>query len=301
MKPTNKAPWALIALLALALGLDAHVARAQPGPVVVNRLADDLWEVPGVNDAANVTVLVTDEGLVVVDARYDNQFDDLMKTIRERISTKPVKYLINTHSHADHTGANARFLKGGATIISSVVTRDNIVGHTQSNAPADVAPPSLVFSGEMRLFVGGREIRLTSYGPAHTGSDVTVLFPRERVICTGDLGYAPDPTEVGGPHPLIDYAGGGNIKGWIARLDTITAVPGYDTVVPGHEALATRADLMTYRNVLEHVREDVTAYLRDGTKTEADLRAHLVKDLHWPDPGNAIARGTHGLYMDLKP
>jgi glyoxylase-like metal-dependent hydrolase (beta-lactamase superfamily II) len=294
-------PLALIALLAVA-SLHPLPASAQPKPaVMVNRLAEDLWEIPGVDDAANVTVLVTDEGLVVVDARFDNQYDDLIQVIRERISAKPVKYLINTHYHSDHTGANDRFAQAGATVIGSVNTRQNILGHTQANAPPNVSPPTIVFSGEMRLYVGGKEVRLTSYGPAHTDSDISVLFPKDRVICTGDLGYAPDPAEEGGPHPLIDYRGGGSIDGWIARLDTITAMQGYDVVVPGHVDLATRADLITYRNVLERVREDIRAYLRDGTKTEADLRAHLIKDLHWPATGPAVSSGTHGLYTDLKP
>jgi cyclase len=304
MTSVTAAPWARLALIALALGLAPQLARSQPkppAPATVNRLADDLWEVPGVNDAANVTVLVTDEGLVVVDGRYENQYDELIRTIREKISTRPIKYLINTHYHADHSGANARYIQAGATVISSIVSRDNIVGKVQSNAPPNVAPPTLVFAGQMRLFVGGKEVRLTSYGPAHTGSDVTVLFVKDRVICIGDLGYAPDPGEVGGPHPLIDYAGGGAARGWIARLDTITGGADFDVVVPGHEALATKADLITYRNVLERLRDDVAAYLKDGTRTEADLRAHLVRDKQWPDTGIAIARGGHGLYMEFKP
>ena len=297
MKAASAAPWALIA--AIALGLCAQ--SEQKPPPLVNRLADDLWEVPGINDAANVTVLVTDEGLVLVDGRYEAQYDDLMRIIRERISTRPIRYVINTHFHADHSGANARYIAAGATVISSIVSHDNIVGRVQTNAPPNVAPPNLAVSGEMRLYIGGQEIRLNTYGPAHTGSDLTVLFPRQRVICIGDLGYAPDPNEIGGPHPLIDTAGGGHVKGWISRLDTISGMTDYDVVVPGHEALATRADLITYRNVLERLRDDVAAYLRDGTKTEADLRTHLIRDKQWPEQGIAISRGLHGLYMDLKP
>jgi glyoxylase-like metal-dependent hydrolase (beta-lactamase superfamily II) len=295
----NAIGWAaLLAAVCIVPGL----AQAQPRATtpLFTRLADDLWEVPGADDAANVTVLVTNEGLVLVDGRYAKENAELMQIIREHISTKPIKYVINTHSHADHTGANSLYLKMGATLISSIGTRDNIVRQARPDAPPDIAPPNLVFSGEMRMFVGGKEIVLRSYPPAHTSEDVTVFFPKDRVICTGDLGYAPDPTEEGGPHPNIDFMSGGSMQGWIDRLDTITALDGYDVVVPGHVGLTNKAELIVYRNVLEKVRDDVKAFLRDGTKTEADLRAHLVKDLHYPDPGNAI-RNVHGLYLELKP
>ena len=285
-------------IAAVGLGFAAHAQPRATTPLFT-RLADDLYEVPGVDDAANVTVLVTDEGLVLVDGRYAKENAELMQIIREHISTKPIKYVINTHSHADHTGANGIYLKAGATVISSIGARDEIVHQARPVTPP-IEPPNMVFSGEMRMFVGGKEIDLKSYPPAHTGEDVTVFFPKDRVICTGDLGYAPDPTEVGGPHPNIDFDSGGSINGWIARLDTITAMDGYDVVVPGHVGLTNKAELIVYRNVLEHVRDDVKAFLKDGTKTEADLRAHLVKDLHYPDPGNAI-RGVHGLYLELKP
>jgi glyoxylase-like metal-dependent hydrolase (beta-lactamase superfamily II) len=300
--PANHSSWALGALVAVALGLAAPAASAQPRATtpLFTKLADDLWEVPGVDDAANVTVLVTDEGLVLVDGRYETQNAELMQIIREHISEKPIRYVINTHSHADHTGANGLWLKAGATVVSSIGARENIVGRTRPDAPADLQPPNAVFSGRMRLYVGGKEIILTSYGPAHTGEDVTVLFPRQRVICTGDLGYAPDPTEIGGPWPNIDFLSGGDLEGWIATLDTITALDGYDVVVPGHVGLTNKAELIVYRNRLELIRDDIKTYLKGGKRSEQDLRDHLVKQFNWPLRGNA-GRGVHGLYLEFNP
>jgi hypothetical protein len=128
-----------------------------------------------------------------------------------------------------------------------------------------------------------------------------VLFAADRVLCVGDLGYTPDPTSIGGPHPLIDYRGGGSLNGWIKRLDTITAGTDYDVVVPGHRGLATKADLVTYRDGLAQLRDHVTAYLHDGTKTADDLKAFLVKDEHWPDPGLAMTLSWPGIYTEFKP
>jgi cyclase len=315
MKPAHMR--AALALLAgAALGLGALAAHAQPKPAIsaaqpvdqVNpqphppfvavQLAPDLWEVPGAG--SNVTILVTDEGLVLVDSKYEYHYDDLMKIIREKVSTKPVKYVIDTHYHADHSGGNTRFLPAGATVISSVQGHDNIVNKVQPGAPPSLLPANVAFTGEMRLYVGGKEVRLTSYGPGHTGTDVSVLFPKDRVICVGDLAHIGD-LAGGGQYPLIDYNGGGGINGWIQRLNTISSSEAYDKVVPGHGSVGTKADIVAYRDLLERLRDHVSAYLRDGTKTEADLRAHLVKDEHWPDPGLSIVRSTHGMYMDLKP
>ena len=313
MMTSKQAVLALMAGAVLGLGAAAHaqpkpnVTAAQPvdqttpqphPPFEAVKLADDLWEVPGAG--SNVTILVTSEGLVLVDDKYEYHYDDLMKVIREKISTKPVKYVIDTHYHADHSGGNTRFRPAGADIISSIPGHDNTVNKVQPGAPPNMVPANIAFTGELRLYVGGREIRINHYGPGHTGTDVTVYFPHARVLCVGDLTHIGD-LQRGGQYPLIDYNGGGSIQGWIDRLDTITSSTVIDKVVPGHGTVGTKADIIAYRDLLEKLRDNVAAYLRDGTKTEADLRAHLVKDEHWPDPGLSIVRSTHGMYMDLKP
>ncbi len=311
---------ALLALLAAGtLGLAAPVARAQEQeldqtsilavdlqpqpypPFVAVKVADDLWEIPGSGSNSNVMVLVTDEGLVLVDVKYEYQYDDLVKIIREKISTKPIKYVIDTHYHADHSGANVRFRQAGITVISSTPGRADILAKKQPGAPAGMVPANVTFTGEMRLYVGGKEVRINHYGPGHTNSDVVVYFPQDRVICVGDLVHIGDLAR-GGQYPLIDYNGGGGLNGWIQRLDTITADFKIDKVMSGHGTLGTEADLIAYRDILERVRRDVRAYLADGTKTQGDLRAHLNKgELHWPDPGLAVLRGLHGLYLEFKP
>jgi glyoxylase-like metal-dependent hydrolase (beta-lactamase superfamily II) len=247
----------------------------------------------------NVLVLVTSEGLVLVDGKYEDQYDALIKVIREKISTKPIKYVINTHFHSDHSGGNARLLPAGATVISSIRGRDNIINKVQPGAPVSMTPANVTFEGQMRLFVGGQEVRLTQWGPSHTGTDVTVYFPRDRVAATGDLmtNFKLPPGVVLPPGPL-DYNGGGSLAGWIATLDALIATEGYDKVVPGHGSISTKADIATYRKKLAEMRDHVTALLRDGTRSEADLREQL-KTEGWPEL--FIARAGHGLYLELKP
>ena len=314
MRPGARLLFALLFAAGLGLG---GTAQAQPldqmsvlavdlqpqpyPPFTAVKLSDDLWEIPGSGSNSNVMVLVTDEGLILVDVKYEYQYDDLIKIIREKVSTKPIKYVIDTHYHADHSGANVRFLKDGVQVISSTPAREDILAKKQPGAPAGMAPANVTFTGEMRLYLGGKEVRIRHYGPGHTNSDVVVYFPQDRVLCVGDLAHIGD-LERGGQYPLIDYLAGGSIGGWIERLNSILADYKFDRVMSGHGALGTPADIVAYRDILERVRTDVRTFLADGTKTQGDLRTHLNKGpLHWPDPGFAMVRGLHGLYADLKP
>lgn len=272
---------------------------AVPEPTRAVKLGENLWLVPGAL-GSNVTVLVTDEGLVLVDAKYTEQYDALTKLIREQISTKPIKYVISTHFHAYSSGGTPRFAAAGATIISTVQTRDKIVNKVQPGMPPSLTPATVTFDGEMRLNVGGQEVRLVQQKPGHTDTDLVVYFPKQGVICVGDLVTVfPSGQGAGVPPGPIDYNGGASLKGWISVLDAMIAQPGYDKVIGGHGGVGSRADVVAYRDQLTALRDEVSTYLRDGTMDEAAFRTHLSKDKHWIDL--LIARGAHGLYMELRP
>ncbi len=284
-------------VLAVPSITQAMAALAEPSQAV--KLGDNLWLVPGAL-GSNVTVLVTDEGLVLVDAKYAEQYEALTKLIREQISPKPIKYVISTHFHAYGSGGTPRFAAAGATVISTVQTRDKIVNKVQPGMPASLTPATVTFEGEMRLVVGGQEVRLVQQRPGHTDTDLVVYFPKQGVICVGDLVTVFPPGQGAGVPPgPIDYNGGASLKGWISVLDAMIAQPGYDKVIGGHGGVGARADVVAYRDQLSGLRDQVSAYLRDGAKDEATFRAHLAKDEHWSDL--LIARGAHGLYMELRP
>ena len=123
--------------------------QAKQAPVQnLIKVTDDLYMIDG---GANVVFYVTDEGVIVIDNKFDRDFDSIMAKIRS-ITDKPVKYVINTHHHGDHTGSNGRFLPA-AEIISHVNSR---IHHVDLKQPA---PPRVVFTDEMSVFLGGREVR----------------------------------------------------------------------------------------------------------------------------------------------
>jgi cyclase len=182
------------------------------------------------------------------------------------VTDQPLKYVFNTHYHSDHSGGNTRFLPV-AEVISHKNSRDNILGHKQSNAVPDMRPARIVFSDETSLFLGGMEVRARYFGRGHTNGDIVIYFPAQRVIHTGDL--------MAGVTPLIDYSGGGSIAEWSKTMDMAVAAFDFDTVIPGHGAVTDKAGLQTYRDNVAKLRTEVTNLIRQG-KTQVEIRAVLA-------------------------
>src|SRR5258708_25577401 len=144
------------------------------------------------------------------------------------VTSQPLKYVMSTHHHGDHTGSNAKLLPT-AEIIAHKNNRINIVEAKQPGAPR------VVFSDESSVFLGGKEVRMKYFGRGHTNGDAMVYFPALRALHTGDL--------MAGATPLIDYAGGGSLKDWTATPDAALKLD-FDTVIPGHGPLGKKADII---------------------------------------------------------
>src|SRR5262249_16760733 len=138
----------------------AYTQTNQPPQLTTNKVKEDLWEIEG--DGGNVAVLVTTEGVILVDDKYDQDHDAIVAQVKS-ITPQPVKYILTTHHHADHSGGNAKFLPT-AEIISTANARKNIVEHKQSNAPPGMAGAQVTFTDETAVFLGGKEVRARYYG-----------------------------------------------------------------------------------------------------------------------------------------
>jgi cyclase len=259
------------------------------------KIADDLYVIDG--GGCNVAVYITDEGVLLADDKYEYHYDELMADIR-KLTRQPVKYVINTHYHADHSGGNTHFAPAGAIIISTLRGRENILNKVQPGMPLSMIPATVTFNDEIQVFLGGKEVRAFHYGPGHTGTDAVVYFPEHNFVHMGDLIHIGD-LNVGGGAPLIDYNGGGTLNGWIQTLDSVAATLKIDSVVPGHGPVGKKSDIIAYRNLLEGVRENVSAVVRQG-KTEEEVKAYLVNDLHWQPNGLSMIRSLHGMMTELR-
>jgi len=246
----------------------------------LNKITDDLYEIEG--DGGNVAVYITNEGVIVVDDKFEYDFNDIMAKIKS-VTAQPVKYVLNTHHHGDHTGSNEHFLPT-AEIISTANARKNMIDGKQPGAPR------VVFTDETDVFLGGKQVQMRYFGRGHTNGDAMVYFPALRLLHTGDL--------VAGNSPLIDYGGGGSLKEWAATLDAAMKLD-FDTMIPGHGPVGKKADMLTYRNNVEKLRTEVTGMIRQNKSR--DEIAKVVEDKYgWAPTGLQFQRGFDGMLAELK-
>jgi cyclase len=258
----------------------------QPPELTLNKVKDDLYEIEG--DGGNVAVYLTSDGVILVDDKFDQDHEGIMAKVKS-VSDQPVKYVLSTHHHADHSGGNAKFLPT-AEIISTANARANIVEHKQPNPPPGLAPARVVFTGECSVFLGGKEARARYLGRGHTNGDAIVYFPALRTIHTGDL--------MAGTTPLIDYTGGGSIVEWTKTLDEALKLD-FDTVIPGHGPVTTKDALLAYRNNVEKLRNRAAGLIHEG-KSQDEVGKVMMAEFGWAPNSMQMQWSLPGMMAELK-
>ena len=260
----------------------------QPPQLTLNKVKDDLYEIEG--DGGNVAVYITTEGVILIDDKFDQDHDQIMEKVKS-VSNLPIKYVLSTHYHADHSGGNAKMLPL-AEVISTVNAHNNIVNHIQSNAPPGVMPARVTFTTESAVFLGGKEVRARYFGRGHTNGDAMMYFPADRVLHTGDM--------MAGNTPLIDYPGGGILVEWSKTLDAaMNSGWDFDTVIPGHGPVTTKANLMTYRNNVDKLRVRAQAVVRGG-KSQDELAKVMTAEFGWMPGSLQYQWSLPGMMTELK-
>jgi len=256
--------------------------------VRLERIGDGIYAYLGEDDphdGTNGGFIVTGNGVVVIDS-YFAWASDLLREIR-RITAEPIKFLVNTHMHVDHTAGNQIWAQEGATIIASEVTRLNLedwgplhpVNWMRQVDPAKAQGlqpvlPHLGFSGELVLNLGNKYLRLVHAGPGHTAGDTYLLLPQERIIFTGDLLFSRN-------HCVFKPYSHTNPGNWVRILDRLLELP-VDTIVPGHGPLSTKKEMRDFRDYLVDFTGQVKAMIAQG-KTLEEVRQglDLSKYSHW--------------------
>ncbi len=274
-------PILIRSLAVLFLCASAWIARTQqPQPLELQKVTGDLYNISG--SGGNVAAYLTDEGVILVDDKFPQNTPEILAKVKS-ISDKPVRYVVNTHHHGDHTGGNANLLPT-VEIIGHKNNRANIVEAGQPGAQR------ITFSDEMSVHLGGKEVRARYFGRGHTNGDIVVYFPAHKIVHTGDL-------FVGGA-PFIDYSSGGSAVDWTRTIDGILQLD-FDTVIPGHGPVLKRADLIAFRGKIETLRKRVSD-LKKNKVSEADAAKNLnLDDLGWKVAG-LFERSLGGLYHEVK-
>jgi glyoxylase-like metal-dependent hydrolase (beta-lactamase superfamily II) len=233
----------------------------------------------------NITIAVGTDGIIMVDGQFA-PLSDKIKAAIKAISPLPVKYLVNTHFHGDHTGGNENFAKDGVVVVAhdnirirlAAGTRSGTTGAMAPPRPAESLPKQTYLGGSLALEVGGRKAQLTYVANAHTDGDTWVYFADANVLSTGDT------VNSFKRYQLIDFTNGGDVRGMIRAADAYLKVANNDTkVVVGHGPLATRADIVEFREMLVTSRDRIEKLFNEG-KTEQeviDLKPLADLDAKW--------------------
>jgi cyclase len=286
MSRTLLARASLGVLLLLGCWIAYTQNQATPPQLTLNKVKDDLFEIEG--DGGNVAVYLTSEGVILVDDKFEQDYENIMAKVKS-VTDQPVKYVLSTHHHSDHSGGNVKFLPT-AEIISTANARANIVDHKQPNASPNMVPARVVFTQECSVFLGGKEVRARYFGRGHTNGDAFIYFPALRTLHTGDM--------MAGVTPLIDYTGGGSVVEWTKTLDEVMKLD-FDTVIPGHGPVTTKSGLLAYRNNIEMLRNRAAALIREG-KSQEDVGKVMIAEFHWAPNGMQMQWSLPGMMAELK-
>src|ERR1700688_1205578 len=221
----------------------------------------------------NIAVLTGQDGKLLVDAEVVTARPNVTAALAS-INADPIKQLINTHWHFDHTGGNEWVHQAGASILAHENTRKHLSVDTRVEgwvytfpaAPAG-AIPTTVFRDEHTVHANGSTLALKHYGPAHTDSDISVHFTEADVLHTGDTFWNRN-------YPFVDYSTGGSIDGQIRAAEAnLAKVSATTIVIPGHGAVGGKDDLRLFRDVLVEAREKVAKLKKQGKTLEEVIAA----------------------------
>jgi len=234
-------------------------AQQQPAALTMAKISPNLYVIQSMN-SGNVAVMPTNEGVLVVDDKFAVDAPGVMNKIKS-VTDKPVRYVLNTHQHGDHTGGNEAMKIQNAQIIMHKNARANLVTLKQPGLS------QITFADESEVFLGGMEVRARHLGRGHTNGDAVIYFPAERVLHTGDL-------FVNGGAPFIDTNNGGSIKEWEKTVQAALQMD-FDTVIPGHGPVAKKADLVNWVRTIGTLRTRLSDACKGGDAADAGKRLNL--------------------------
>ena len=275
--------------LLLVLGLAvvfARIGHAQQDfskvEIKTNQLGGNIYQLEG--QGGHIGVLAGPDGVLMVDSQFAPLSEKILAAIKA-ISPSPIRFLINTHVHGDHTGGNANFGALGVTIIARPQLRARLEKPAPgaNGAPGTPAPPAalprLVYDAPMTLYMNGEQVQLIPIPGAHTDGDTLVKFVNADVIFTGDfyrsMGY-----------PNIDRANGGTLAGMVAGLSKIVDLSGPSTkIVPGHGLVVDRTAVAFHRDMIIALRDKIAPMVKKGMTVEQVTAAKPTADYDTKVPG----------------
>lgn len=297
--------WHAAALMVLVVGTSGLAAQDSQNPGVKTfHVQGNVYMLVGAG--GNIAVQVGAEGVLVVDTGLAQMSGQVLAAIRT-LSDKPIRWIVNTHVHPDHTGGNEALAKAGSTVAGQpavVIAHENALSRmTEAGVPAVALPLNTYYGGAKDFFFNDEPILLYHHPHAHTDTDSLVFFRRSDVVVAGDAYLTTT-------YPVIDAANGGGVQGVIDSLNRVLdlTVPEHEQeggtfVIPGHGRVSDEADVLEYRDMMVIVRDRVRDMIGRGMTLEQvkTARPTLDYDGWWgADTGLwTTAMFVEAVYRDL--
>src|SRR5689334_1859581 len=281
----------LVSAAGAAQAPPAQAPAAPAPPPTLVKVRDDVYVIQNVNhvvaeigqNGGNATVLVTPDGVVLIDTKNDRVHDDLVAKVKS-VTDRPIKYAVLTHSHADHSAGAAKLQAMGVTVVGTVATRENMI---RTNAPG---APQVTYTGYSQVVLGGKEVQLREFR-GHTRGDTVALIPSARAVIAGDLVTTPDSIPT-----IVNYGDGGSWSDLGRTLDEVAKLD-FDTLIGGHGPALSKAEFLKYRDRIAAIRDRFRALNRER-KTQDEITQTLIKEFNW---GTGPAAGNiPGMLQELR-
>lgn len=252
-----KSNWTLTLLLIISSSSLFAFQDMQDVKIEIVPVNDNVYMLTGAG--GNIGILTGKDGIFMI----DDQFAQLSNKIMEKLKTlsdQPVKFLVNSHHHGDHTGGNNNFQEEGALILA----HENVRKRLKADSTKTGGLPIITFNEKINLHINDNDIVVAHVHNAHTDGDALIYFPQSNVLHTGD-------TFFNGRFPYIDLNSGGSIDGDINAAKTGLSLINENTkIIPGHGNVATYSDYESYLKMLETIRDNVQKAINNG-KTETEI------------------------------
>lgn len=230
--------------------------------VITQQVSEQIYMLQGTG--GNIGVSVGRDGVYLIDDDYDAKVDDIIAAVR-KLSSQPIRFVINTHWHGDHTGGNGKLTQRGALMVAHENVRKRMSSEQFIAAFKTTVPPAskkalpvITFAQAINFYWNNDVLAIEHIANAHTDGDAVIRFKKANVLHTGDIFF-------NGSYPFIDYSSGGSIGGMIKAVETLLANTNDKTqIIPGHGPLASKQDLQQYHAMLVDQAETIGALKREG-------------------------------------
>ena len=290
---------AATALAVLAVSAGAQAPDFSKVQIKTTKITNNFYALEG--QGGRIGVLTGPDGILMVDGQFAPLTEKIVAAIKQ-VSPQPIRFMVNTHVHGDHTGGNENFAKMGVIIYSREPLRDRLAhprpganGQTPPAAPA-MALPKVTYQGRTSWHMDGEDVELIAIPRAHTDGDTLVVFPNNDVIMTGDFFRS-----IGFPN--IDRGNGGSLEGMLDGLAMVIGLAGPNTkIAPGHGPIVDRNAVVAHRDMILGVRDAVSKLIKEGKTEQQVVAANPAGPFESKvdQPGESRDRFVGQVYAELK-